>query len=219
MSHCRHNHQVKTSSFSRCIFISNYTDFQDLKIPRHIKLPSSSSFTFHQDSFNSNHGVFSYFNQSLNSDLLSLVDMTSPMKVIKTNCSLPSKPGNCSYVQFEALLNIADRTVCKCKDVRTSVGNRCKSKVESPANPDSSHVEGARLDVRVSTDSSNNVSIFAVTPTYTRYTQKVDLTSLCYTVESVSNIIWIVVEDSTRKTDLVANLLRRCRVRLTLCST
>ncbi len=55
--------------------------------------------------------------------------------------------------------------------------------------------------------------IFAITPTYVRHTQKVDLTSLCQTIMHVKNLLWIVVEDSESKTPLVFNLLKRCRVR------
>ena len=55
-------------------------------------------------------------------------------------------------------------------------------------------------------------TIFFITPTYARFTQKVDLTSLCQTLTHVPSLLWIVVEDSTTKTSLVTNLLRRCRV-------
>ena len=61
-------------------------------------------------------------------------------------------------------------------------------------------------------NAKDGVSIFAITPTYDRLTQKVDLTSLCYTVESVPNFIWIVVEDSDNKSFLVSSLLTRCKV-------
>ncbi len=55
-------------------------------------------------------------------------------------------------------------------------------------------------------------AIFAITPTYVRDTQKVDLTSLCQTIMHVKDIVWIVVEDSEKKTALVSNLLKRCQV-------
>lgn len=58
----------------------------------------------------------------------------------------------------------------------------------------------------------DDVSIFAITPTYVRLTQKVDLTSLCYTIQNIPNIVWIMVEDSTVKTDLVDRVLKRCKV-------
>jgi len=55
-------------------------------------------------------------------------------------------------------------------------------------------------------------TIFIITPTYKRLTQKVDLTSLCHTLMHVPNLHWIVVEDSEQRTDLVAHLLRRCDI-------
>ena len=55
-------------------------------------------------------------------------------------------------------------------------------------------------------------AIFVITPTHTRMTQKVDLTSLCYTFTLVPHLVWIVVEDSYKKTRLVTNLLTRCNV-------
>ena len=58
----------------------------------------------------------------------------------------------------------------------------------------------------------SDVAIFAVTPTYKRVTQKVDLTSLCYTIQYIPNLIWILIEDSSEKTSIVTNLLRQCKV-------
>lgn len=56
-------------------------------------------------------------------------------------------------------------------------------------------------------------TIFAITPTYVRYTQKVDMTSLCQTIMHVHNLVWIVVEDTEKKTSLVSSILTRCTVR------
>ena len=50
--------------------------------------------------------------------------------------------------------------------------------------------------------------IYIITPTHARYTQKVDLTSLCHTLMHVPNVIWIVVEDSEFKTEVVLKLLQ-----------
>lgn len=52
--------------------------------------------------------------------------------------------------------------------------------------------------------------IFAITPTYKRMTQKVDLTSLCQTIQLVQNIVWIVIEDGYLKSDTVSDVLSRC---------
>ena len=51
--------------------------------------------------------------------------------------------------------------------------------------------------------------LYLVTPTYTRLTQKADLVRLSQTLMHLDNIIWIVVEDRTSKSDLVKNLLAR----------
>ena len=61
------------------------------------------------------------------------------------------------------------------------------------------------------TSPSLPVTIFAITPTYARDTQRVDLTSLCHTLLHVPEIIWIVVEDSDHKTELVSYLLTKCK--------
>ena len=57
-----------------------------------------------------------------------------------------------------------------------------------------------------------STTIYFITPTYARRTQKVDLTSLCQTLMHVPKLVWIVVEDSPVKTALVTNLLSRCNV-------
>ena len=56
-------------------------------------------------------------------------------------------------------------------------------------------------------------TIFMISPTHARVTQKSDLTSLCYTIMHVPNLVWIVIEDSDHRSQLVANLLARCKVR------
>ena len=55
--------------------------------------------------------------------------------------------------------------------------------------------------------------LFVISPTYSRLTQKSDLTSVCVTLMHVPNLVWIVVEDSNQKSDLVKNLLKRCRLK------
>ena len=54
--------------------------------------------------------------------------------------------------------------------------------------------------------------IFVITPTYARATQKADLVSLCHTFMHVQRLVWIVIEDSLQKTQLVRDLLSRCQV-------
>ena len=60
---------------------------------------------------------------------------------------------------------------------------------------------------------SGSKVIVVITPTYKRATQKIDLTSMCYTLMHVPDLVWIVIEDATRPTDLVTRLLQRCKVR------
>ena len=65
---------------------------------------------------------------------------------------------------------------------------------------------------RSRTDSHKDLTtIYMITPTYARWTQKADLTRLSQTLMHVPKLHWIVVEDSEEKTDLVANLLDRKR--------
>ncbi|KAL5966419.1 Galactosylgalactosylxylosylprotein 3-beta-glucuronosyltransferase 2 [Taenia solium] len=56
------------------------------------------------------------------------------------------------------------------------------------------------------------VTIYVITPTFYRITQKPELVRLCNTFSLVENIHWIVVEDSQNKTDLVADFLSDCKV-------
>ena len=54
-------------------------------------------------------------------------------------------------------------------------------------------------------------TVYMITPTYARLTQKSDLTSVCLTIMHVPKLVWIVIEDSDHKTDLVSRLLSRCK--------
>ncbi|KAH9285246.1 Galactosylgalactosylxylosylprotein 3-beta-glucuronosyltransferase 3 [Echinococcus granulosus] len=56
------------------------------------------------------------------------------------------------------------------------------------------------------------VTIYVITPTFYRLTQKPELVRLCNTLSLVEDIHWIVVEDSQNKTNLVANFLSECKV-------
>ena len=60
--------------------------------------------------------------------------------------------------------------------------------------------------------SEDDPTVYVITPTYARWTQKADLTRLCQTLMHVPNLYWIVVEDSEEKTRLVARFLARCKV-------
>lgn len=52
-------------------------------------------------------------------------------------------------------------------------------------------------------------TVYAVTPTYARYTQKADLTRLSQTFLHIRHFHWILVEDSKTKTPLVTRFLQR----------
>ena len=55
-------------------------------------------------------------------------------------------------------------------------------------------------------------TIFIITPTHQRRSQKVDLTSMCHTLMHVPKVVWIVIEDAPQPTSLVMNVLRHCKV-------
>ena len=86
--------------------------------------------------------------------------------------------------------------------------NAKKTKENNP-----SVVEKSGSVAKETTEAEDDIPvIFGITPTYKRSTQKVDLTSLCHTLSLVPHIIWIVVEDASEKSGLVARLLKRCKV-------
>ncbi|XP_053311453.1 galactosylgalactosylxylosylprotein 3-beta-glucuronosyltransferase 1-like [Spea bombifrons] len=58
-------------------------------------------------------------------------------------------------------------------------------------------------------------TIYVITPTYSRPVQKAELIRLANTFLHVVNLHWIVVEDSHRKTKLVANLLEKAGLNFT----
>ncbi|XP_062509203.1 galactosylgalactosylxylosylprotein 3-beta-glucuronosyltransferase 3-like isoform X2 [Corticium candelabrum] len=75
-----------------------------------------------------------------------------------------------------------------------------------------------KLNSRVNpTNTLNNLlkTIYAITPTYARYTQKADLTRLSQTFRHIRNFHWILVEDSNSKTSLVTGFLERSRLTYT----
>lgn len=55
-------------------------------------------------------------------------------------------------------------------------------------------------------------TVYVITPTYKRHTQKADLTRLSQTLLHVPRLHWIVVEDSEEKTGLVTRFLENCGV-------
>ena len=57
--------------------------------------------------------------------------------------------------------------------------------------------------------------IFAITPTYARFTQKADLVRLGQTLLHVTNLHWILVEDASYRTDLVSRFLQESGISFT----
>ncbi len=81
------------------------------------------------------------------------------------------------------------------------------SKLTGPTNP---------ISNSISDDSLVDLpTIYMITPTYTRWTQKADLTRLCQTLMHVPKLHWILVEDSEEKTMLVRRFMARCKVEST----
>lgn len=123
-----------------------------------------------------------------------------------------NKEDRCRAGQFEALLNLADRSLCRCeeKSVITQI-DKCLKELQLEkviAQIEEKQAE----EMRKLEEAEGLPTIFAITPTYARTSQKVDLTSLCQTVMNVPNFVWIIIEDSLEKTPLVTNLLERCKV-------
>uniref|UniRef100_A0A8D8ZZR6 Galactosylgalactosylxylosylprotein 3-beta-glucuronosyltransferase n=1 Tax=Cacopsylla melanoneura TaxID=428564 RepID=A0A8D8ZZR6_9HEMI len=55
-------------------------------------------------------------------------------------------------------------------------------------------------------------TIYVITPTYARPVQKAELTRLSHTFMLVPKLHWIIVEDASNKTELVANLLKESNI-------
>ncbi|XP_012278811.1 galactosylgalactosylxylosylprotein 3-beta-glucuronosyltransferase I [Orussus abietinus] len=64
-------------------------------------------------------------------------------------------------------------------------------------------------------DSNYKVTIYAITPTFSRPVQKAELTRLAQAFMQVFNFHWIVVEDSWKRTKLVTNFLKNSGLRYT----
>ena len=61
---------------------------------------------------------------------------------------------------------------------------------------------------------SSTKTIFIITPTYHRTTQKIDLNSMCHTLSLIPKVVWIVIEDSPKPTNIVSRLIQRCSVEI-----
>ena len=65
----------------------------------------------------------------------------------------------------------------------------------------------------IMSERSGHTPLYLITPTYTRLTQKADLTRLSHTLMHLQNILWILVEDSSSQSELVSNLLSRSGIK------
>ena len=70
----------------------------------------------------------------------------------------------------------------------------------------------ARSNQHARFNDSKLKTIFVITPTHQRKTQKIDLTAMCHTLMLVPEVVWIVIEDAPKPTSLVTQLLSRCKV-------
>ncbi|XP_064382105.1 galactosylgalactosylxylosylprotein 3-beta-glucuronosyltransferase I-like isoform X2 [Halichondria panicea] len=118
---------------------------------------------------------------------------------VYANCSIASERNSCEVASVRTMMNFDLDSSSACwtmSHTNLTITGQCSHSTESSTTTSQPSVR----------------SIFAITPTYARYTQKVDLTSLCQMAMHVQNLVWIIVEDSSEKTDLVADLLDRCKV-------
>lgn len=83
------------------------------------------------------------------------------------------------------------------------------SEKETETSP--SQVRSTRLGIH----DPNKPTIYVITPTFTRPVQKAELTRLLQTFLHVSNLHWIIVEDTLKKTDMVSNLLLKSNIKYT----
>lgn len=136
-----------------------------------------------------------------------LINSTSSITTVRANCSIASKINDCEFGDMKTVFNLnSGSTTCwSISDTNLTIVDNC---IKSDHTPTSIQVP----ENRVTSSSEVSKSIFAITPTYARYTQKVDLVSLCQTIMHIPNFVWVVIEDAERKTKLVTNLLDRCKV-------
>ncbi len=71
------------------------------------------------------------------------------------------------------------------------------------------YCEWANMVRKTSPNYSNMPTIYMITPTKKRLSQKADLTRLSHTLQLVPKLHWILIEDSDRKSKVVEDLLQR----------
>ncbi|BHF73005.1 Galactosylgalactosylxylosylprotein 3-beta-glucuronosyltransferase 2 [Sparganum proliferum] len=76
--------------------------------------------------------------------------------------------------------------------------------------------KNVEADIRFDFKASPPITtIFVITPTYYRLTQKPELIRLCSAFSHVPDLHWIIIEDSSEKTDLVKRFAEECKVPIT----
>ena len=98
----------------------------------------------------------------------------------------------------------SDCALCQCNNTITVF-------VSPNGNNPSNHDQSPNQ--RINSNDPNMKTIFVITPTYQRKTQKIDLTAMCHTLMLVPEVVWIVIEDAPKPTSLVTQLLSRCQVK------
>lgn len=131
---------------------------------------------------------------SLNSEVVRTKDEVS-VSSEESDAPLTSLALNCSIVNLKGELPSEPVVVDKEKLVACGKQNSTNSSNRN-----------------ASSDSHLLTTIIAITPTYRRLTQKLDLVSLCQTIMHIRGLLWLVIEDSKLKSSLVQRVLSRCSV-------
>ncbi|EUB56145.1 putative glucuronosyltransferase sqv-8 [Echinococcus granulosus] len=84
---------------------------------------------------------------------------------------------------------------------------RCFYTVQKPNLHCASYNFTREMILRLINDPVNplKTTVYVITPTYQRWTQKADLVRLCSTLNNVKFVHWIVVEDATEKSETLRN--------------
>lgn len=113
---------------------------------------------------------------------------------------LPNSNKECStviHVAVDQQLNLYKQQVARLK--RFVAAN-------VPSNRSTYYIDDIHLNLPI---------VYTVTPTYSRPTQKAELTRLSQTLLLVPNLHWIIVEDAAERTDLVTRFLKRSGLHFT----
>ena len=109
--------------------------------------------------------------------------------------------------ELPSIDNMSDCAPCQCNNTVTVF---VSSNENNPSNHDHSP---SYSNQRINSSDPNLKTIFVITPTYRRSTQKIDLTMMCNTLMHVPQIVWIIIEDAPKPTSLVTQLLSRCHIK------